>query len=93
MKDIEETVKEVLELSDMYRRHTRPAAFKGGLTSEEFSRQYVPDIWKIIDRRRVEEAIIKADAGYLDPYMQATGEYLEYICGRPLNNPVTGDTV
>ena len=42
---------------------------------------------------REEQRGRESDAKYLDPYTQATGEFLEYVCGRALPNHLTGDTV
>lgn len=42
---------------------------------------------------RAEQMATRSAWLYFDLYTQETGEFLEYVCGRPLNNPLTGCTV
>lgn len=52
-------------------------------------RQAYEEMKPLVEAHRAAERAAK----YLDPYMQATGEWLEYTGGRPLPNSLTGDTV
>ncbi len=56
--------------------------------SKSYQKAY-EEVKPLIEERRAAESAAK----YLDPYTQATGEFLEYVCGRALPNSLTGDTV
>jgi hypothetical protein len=60
---------------------------------ERIARKEFPEEWAAIDAQREADAQRARDAASVDPYLQATGEFLEYVCGRPLPNPLTGCTV
>lgn len=51
---------------------------------EEYFRRYDPEGWAEIQAARAEHEAAKCAAVYLEPYTQATGEFLEYACGRAL---------
>lgn len=49
-----------------------------------YLRRMYPDEWAKIDAERAADKKAKAAALYFEPYQQATGEFLEYACGRAL---------
>ena len=55
-----------------------------GEMSESYLRRMYPDDWAAIAAERAAAAKAKAASVYFDPYQQATGEFLEYACGRAL---------
>ncbi len=81
------------QINLMRQRYDQFQQMSFGEMNEAYLRALYPEEWAAIDSRREDDLQRARDAAYLDPYMQATGEFLEYVCARPLPNPLTGDTV
>lgn len=59
--------------------HTYP-----GLWTDEMLARYDPEGWAEIQAMQAERDAARSAALYFDLYQQATGEFLEYACGRAL---------